>query len=280
MNLSFVKNEYLVKKFTIEQVYHKFEMELPTSVKRVQAISITHNYYDNPEITLGQVSLLSKDKNDIIVSASIKGNPLYYYVPNLYQKSSFQYSAFTGKHYIAQSHYLNACIGNTPNRNAGNNIIYKGDQILADLKHQIDENTNLPIVYLHPTKKNVLNGGRKPNLKDDASIGFQTGSIWIYGTQLYRCTNPALGNSQWENYALEEWDWFTIQTDTKPHEILFRKKPFAFQDKFTSVDVNNDSRFIDVVVHKTERLPNNPHLIGNGQPLKYNLWVYLVCERI
>jgi hypothetical protein len=278
--LSFAKNEYLVKKFPIGKPYQKFEIELPTSVKRVQAVSVTHDYYDNPEVSLGQVSLLSKDKNDIILKAGLQGAPLFYYIPNLYQKASFNYFSITNKHYIAKSNFINCCVGNTANRYQGNNLVYKGDQLLADLYHQVDATTNLPYMILDPHKKNVLTGGRRPMAKDDNSKGLSIGSLWVFGTELYICQDATAGSAVWQNNPLPEWLWFTIQSDQKPYELMFRKKRFAFEDKFTLVDVNNDSRFIDVVVHQAPQLPNNPYLIGNGHPLSFNLWVYLVCERI
>jgi hypothetical protein len=38
-----------------------------------------------------------------------------------------------------------------------------------------------------------------PTVTDDASAGYSVGSIWVYGTSVYVCTNAAVGAANWED---------------------------------------------------------------------------------
>ena len=52
---------------------------------------------------------------------------------------------------------------------------------------------------IYTVHKSNLAGTAAPTANDDASAGYSVGSVWVYGTSFYVCTNAGVGTANWED---------------------------------------------------------------------------------
>jgi hypothetical protein len=240
LNLSFVKHRYMVSRFAVKDLYNVFEIELPTSVSMVKKIGVSHDYFDANLFSLGDVAVLTRDKHDIVLKSALYPDLVWNYVPNAYQKCSFQGSVPLESHYVANSMLIDR---NDFYDRKGDAIVYKS---------------------YNDTLKNHLQAIRPPEPTDDLTKGFQAGSSWVYGYNIYTAMSVNVGAAVW----------------SAPIGRPFtRNMAFEQKRKFLDVAVESDSRFLKVIVNKRDKTPDDPNYLENGT-IKFNLWVYLICENV
>lgn len=186
---------------------------------------------------------------------------------------------------LGQSHYLAYSRENM--HNVSRNAILYGDKVLG----------NLPLDFIDLSKKNCFQSGRKPTVKDDISLGFSVGSMWVFGTSLYRCNNSIQGQAQWNISAQGKNGtvyFYNPPYGTFPiHQMAYwskgntfgtgfyrdyeiRNKRMYHEDNYIDVDIKNESRYIHVIVNKSDRISKNREVLFNGKEFEYHVWVYLV----